>query len=398
VALTAGRDVDVEPVPAFLDEMARRVVPACDPAVVRAVFARASAGYAGPRDRDGQRVSIITPSGVPFEASVTGGAGRPSAALRYVAETATAMPFFGPRLAAQRAALDDLIGWLPAPAQAAADHLRAAVDVFFPDPPLVPARTRFATTFGIVHRSEVPDGIAALKLYGNLGPDASALGRLAERWPAFGPLCDPVVDLAFLSPHFATVEVDAAGRLGHKLYLRTRRANAAALAVLARRFGADVGDLRTLLGEAGVDDAAWRRPIFVCCEPGAGGDVASGADDRGPEMSVHLPGKALGLGPAAMAELADRLVAEGDGDHRDDADDRGGGGGGGGGRRALAAVRQAAGWAGGTWVTTVLGVGLRRGGGLGKVNVYVAPVAAPVGTATGEGTVPVTAQAAGRTS
>jgi hypothetical protein len=392
--------VHVEPVPAFLDEMARRVVPACDPAVVQAVFARASAGYAGPRGRDGQRVSIITPSGVPFEASVTAGAGRPSAALRYVTETATAMPFFGPRLAAQRAALDDLIGWLPAPGQAAADQLRAAVDVFFPDPPLVPARTRFAITFGIVHRAEVPAGIAALKVYGNLGPDGASLGRLAERWPAFGPLGDPVVDLAFLSPHFATVEVDAAGRLGHKLYLRTRRANAAALAVLARRFDADVGHLRTLLAEAGVGDAAWQRPIFVCCEPG------SGAGDDGPEMSVHLPGKALGLDPGAMAELAARLVAEGDGDG-DDGDEGGGGGsgGGGGGRRALAAVRAAAGRAGGTWVTTVLGVGLRRGGGLGKVNVYVAPVAAPAGpptasatspAATGDGTGPVTAASAGR--
>jgi hypothetical protein len=349
---------------------------------------------------------------VPFEASVTGGAGRPSAALRYVTETATAMPFFGPRLAAQRAALDDLIGWLPAPAQVAADQLRAAVDIFFPEPPLVPARTRFATTFGIVHRAEVPDGIAALKLYGNLAPDGEALGRLAARWPAFGALCDPVLDLAFLSPHFATVEVDAAGRLGHKLYLRTRRANAAAVAVLARRFGADVGDLRSLLGDAGVDDTVWRRPIFVCCEPGRR------ADGGAPELSVHLPGKALGLDPAAMAELAGRLVAEGDGAHHDGRDDDGGDvgdrgdggsggdvddggdGGSGGGRRTLAAVREAAGRAGGTWVTTVLGVGLWRGGGLGKVNVYVAPVAAPAGPVTapaaGDGAVAVTAASAAR--
>ncbi len=89
--------------------MARRLVPGCDREVVRAVFARASAGYTGPRGRDGLRVTAITPSGVPFEASVTGGGDRASAALRYVTETATGMPFFGPRLAAQRAALADLV-------------------------------------------------------------------------------------------------------------------------------------------------------------------------------------------------------------------------------------------------------------------------------------------------
>ena len=212
----------VESVPAFLDELAGRLVPGCDRAVVRAVFARASAGYAGPRGRDGLRVTAITPSGVPFEASVTGGAGRSPAALRYVTETATAMPFFGPRLVAQRAALDDLVGWLPPPARAAAGELCQATDVLFPDPSVVPARTRFATTFGVVHRDDVPDGLAGLKLYLNVravDPAAPAaddpVSRLGRRWPAVADLHDLVDDLVFLVPHFTTVEVDAAGRLGH---------------------------------------------------------------------------------------------------------------------------------------------------------------------------------------
>ncbi len=350
----------VESVPAFLDELAARLVPTCDRAVVQGVFARASAGYSGPRGRDGLRVTAITPSGVPFEASVTGGAGRSSAALRYVTETATAMPFFGPRLAAQRAALDDLVGWLPPPARNAAGGLRDAIDVVFPDPAAVPARTRFATTFGIVHRDDVPDGLAGLKLYLNVRAGEPAVtraddpvSRLVRRWPAVAGVQDLVGDLAFLVPHFATVEVDAAGRLGHKLYLRTRRANGAALAVVARRFGADLGPVADELRRAGVADDVWRRRLFVCCAtaPGAGG----GTD--GPELSVHLSGKALGLDPAGVAQLARGLVEQhGDTDALDALE-------------AAIARSDPGGWA-----TTVIGLGLADGGGVGKVNVYAAPI------------------------
>jgi hypothetical protein len=350
----------VESVPAFLDELAARLVPECDAAVVQAVFARASAGYTGPRGRDGLRVTAIAPSGVPFEASVTGGAGRSSAALRYVTETATGMPFFGPRLAAQRAALDDLIGWLPADARAAADELCTAIDVLFPDPGIVPARRRFATTFGIVHHAAVPDGIAGLKLYGNLrtgepetaaATAADALDRLAARWPAVGELRARLGDLVFLEPHFTTVEVDAAGRVRHKLYLRTHRTNAAGLAVAARRFGAELRPVVDELCRAGVADDVWRRPSFVC--------AATVPDGGGPgscELSVHLSAKALRLDGAGMARLARSLVER----HGDTA--------------ALDALDGAVAGAGGAdrWTTTVVGLGLAPGSGVGKVNVYTA--------------------------
>jgi len=367
----------VDAVPGFLDALAARLVPACDPAVVQAVFARASAGYTGPRGRDGLRVTAIAPSGEPFEASVTGGAGRSSAALRYVTETATGMPFFGPRLAAQRAALDDLVGWLPVAAREAAGELRAAVDVLFPDPAAVPARRRFATTFGIVHRAEVPDGIAGLKLYGNLRPGdpeavattaAEALARLVGRWPAFARLGDVVGDLAFLEPHFATIEVDAAGRLGHKLYLRARRANAAGLAVAARRVGAELAPVADALRQAGIDETVWRRRYFVCAavgdsagtgdSAGAGGGGGrgagrgGGADDVG--LSVHLSAKALRLDRADMARVARTLVSR----YGDPA--------------GLDALDGAVARAGGAarWATTVVGLGLAPGEGVGKVNVY----------------------------
>lgn len=351
----------VESVPAFLDELAARLVPGCDAAVVQAVFARASAGYAGPRGRDGLRVTAITPSGVPFEASVTGGAGRSPAALRYVTETATAMPFFGPRLAAQRAALDELVGWLPPPARAAAGELRAATDVLFPDPSVVPARTRFATTFGLVHRDDVPDGLAGLKLYLNVravdpaAPTADdPVSRLARRWPAVAHLHDLVDDLVFLVPHFTTVEVDAAGRLGHKLYLRTRRANGAALAVVARRFGADLGAVVDELRRAGAADDVWGRQLFVCCATGPG---AGGGPD-GAELSVHLPAKALGLDAPGTARLARGLVER----HGDT-----------GALDALDGAVERVDPEG--WATTVVGLGLAARGGVGKVNVYAAPTA-----------------------
>lgn len=353
----------METVTSFVDELAGRLVPGCDGSVVRAVLARASAGHAGPQGRDGRRVSAITPSGVPFEASVTAGPGRSARSLRYVTETATHLPFFGPRLAAQRAALDDLIGWLPAPARdTAGDHLPAVVDVLFPDVAAVRARTRFATTFGIVHRAETPDALAGLKLYGNVRADPDALARLRATSPAFAALLARVDGLRFVVPHFVSVEVDAAGRLGHKLYLRTHRADVAALALLARRFDAEATGLPGLLGSLGVGREVWQRPVFVCCEAGD----PDGADGAGPALSFHLPARALGLDRPTMAALARALVER----HGDDTD--------GSGLDALDALDAAAERAGGRWDTTVIGVGVPGAATAcagGKVNTYVAPAA-----------------------
>jgi hypothetical protein len=85
---------------AFLEALRPRLAPGCDAEVVEAVFRRASAGHGAARGRDGRRVSVLTPAGIPFEASVTGDEKGPAPALRYNTETATSMPFFGPRLAA----------------------------------------------------------------------------------------------------------------------------------------------------------------------------------------------------------------------------------------------------------------------------------------------------------
>jgi len=339
-----GPSALVEAVGAFLDELVPRIVPGCEAAAVRATFAVAAAGYTVPRTADGRRVSAITPSGVPFEASVTGGGGRAEPALRYVTEAATGMPFFGPRLAAQRRALDELAARLPAGAADAACELGCFVDTLFPDPPAVPARTRFATTFGLVHRADPPAAPSGLKVYGNLGLDPGALARLGDRWPDLAALAERVDGLPFLVPHFATAEAGGPGRLRHKLYLRTAtRANAATLSVVARRFDASAADLLDELAGCGATPAG-HRPVFLCCEVGPEDDAL---------LSVHLPARALDLGPEAMLALVRGLAARHHGT-----------------TASVDALTSAAARAGGTWTPTVVGIGLAPGGGLGKLNVY----------------------------
>lgn len=335
----------METVGDFLGELVRRLVPGVDAAAVRTTFGLAAAGYTTPRTDDGRRASAITPSGVPFEASVTGGGGHLDEALRYVTETATGMPFFGPRLAAQRLALDRLVDRLAPEARGGAGELGCFVDTLFPDPAAVPTRTRFATTFGLVHRPAAPGHLAGLKVYGNAGLDEGGLDRLATRWPAFGDLAGLVDGLPFLVPHFATAEAGSGGG-AHKLYFRTgRRTNAASLAVVARRFGASAAGLLDELAAAGATPE-WRTSVYLCCECRPGGD---------PGLSVHLPAKALGLDPGAMLALVRVLAARHHGTTR--------------GVDALAVAAEAA---GGPWEASVLGLGLAPGGGIGKVNVYLA--------------------------
>jgi hypothetical protein len=338
----------VETVTGFLDELARRLVPACDPAVVRAVFETASSGYQGSRARDGRRASVLTPSGVPFEASVTGGSGRTVAMLRYVTEVASAEPFFRPRLTAQRAALSRLVGWLPDAevAKRAEAELSCFVDTLFPDPGAVPARIRFATWFGIVHQPEVPSHLASLKLYGILFDGRKGLDRLATRWPGFSDLSDLVADLASLRPYMADLEIDAAGGQRYKLYLLST-VDGTPVDALARRVGADTAVMHAELARVGAAVRRWSR-VFICCE------AADGSD---PGLSVHVPAKALVLDPPGMATLARQLVESRHGD-----------------TAAVDALEgAAASGAGGRWDYTVAGIGLARGGGLGKLNVYYAP-------------------------
>lgn len=348
----------MEGVGGFLEALRSRLVPACDPEAVEAVFRRASAGHGSGRDRDGRRRSVLTPSGLPFEASVTGDARGPAPALRYNAETATAMPFFGPRLAAQLAAIDDLVRWLPPGADpaAAGAELRDFVATLFPDPGRVPARTRVATWFGVVHRPENPRHLDRLKVYGSLAADEGALARVAAARPPVRDLVRATEGHAWLAPHLAAVEVDRSGATTHKLYFRAGPADRAALSDLAGRFGADAsglaGDLDEWVGGTGAGTGPGHaRPLsFVCCQADPSGRRALG---------IYLSAKLLGLDGAAMAGLARRLAERLHGT-----------------TAGLDALADAAAASGGAWAYSMLGVGLPAEGAEGvapKLNAYLVP-------------------------
>lgn len=345
----------------FVDALTRRLVPACDPGVVGAVFATAAAGYTGPRARDGRRASALTPSGVPFEVNISVGDDRTTPALRYVTETAAGQAFFRPRLEAQMAALDRLVGWLPEAAASSSEHrddpapvrqeVQQFVDLLFPDPGAVPARTRFATFVGVVHQDDVPEGVAWLKVYGNLAGQEGALERLAGRWAAFGSLAGLVADRRRWAPAFAALEISAWGDRRFKLYCRPRVDDRSALDLLAARCGTDADGVLGTLTELGVTVGRWPK-VLVGCE------AAGATAGRAPRLAVYFPGKSLGCDPRGMADLVRRLTG------RDEAH-----------RRAdpwLDAVEAAArGTVGDGWEYPGVGVGLRPGGAAGKLNLYV---------------------------
>ncbi len=146
--------------------------------------------------------------------------------------------------------------------------------------------------------------MAGLKLYGNLTAEPGALDRLAAADDRIAALAAVVDGLPFLAPAFATREVDAAGRVGHKLYLRSATATGAALSVVARRCGGDAAALLADLDAGGVDvtrarDRGRWRCIVCVADPAGGGD---------PALSIHLTAKGLGLAPGPMAALA-RVLA-----------------------------------------------------------------------------------------
>jgi hypothetical protein len=347
-------------VPVFVEALRSALVPGCDPGVVGAVLGCASTQCGGQRGRDGRRASALTPGGVPFEASVTGRAGRSAAALRYVTEPGAGLPFFGPRLAVQRRVVADLVARAAREVRASGDALKAVHDVLFPDPGAVPARTRFASFVGVVHTPEHPSHLAGLKVYANLraADPAAAVARLGRRWPGFDDLDGLTRDLVPEggppTAQFAALEAGAGDGLRSKLYLRTRTAGPRGLAGVARRVGADPAALDAALADAGLGLDGWVRPVFACLSTRAegGGAVA---------LSVHVAARSADLDAAAMADVARRIT----GRHGDA-----------GGFAALTRAMAAAS-PGAAFEVTVVGVGLAAGGGVGKVNVYAAPAPEP---------------------
>ena len=324
---------------AFAEHLARELVPACDRAGVRSAVGAALAGAAERPGRSGRRASVLTRAGVPFEASVTGGPGGPAPALRYVADPASAAPFFGPRLAGQRRVVDDLVARLGEPAEAARCEAARFLDAVFPDPAGVPARSRAAAFVGVVHDPVVATRPAWLKVYGNLGGDRPALRRLSETWAPFGEVAALVRDLP-LAPRLAALGLGASGARRHKVYLRPRDGVPGALTTVLHHLGADPSGLLPEIGRPGGAAAVGRRS-YVACEPRAEGD---------PVVTLYVPATHLDAGRAT--ELAQACHGS---------------------TAALDMVAAAAGASGRAWDLTAVGLGGPAGAPPASLTLYVAP-------------------------
>jgi hypothetical protein len=327
----------------FLVELAERLAVACDPAPIHAMLERACGGQLDSRRSDGRRASTLTTSGIPFEASVSGGCGQLAPALRYVTETATQETEFASRVSAQLAAIPDLVAWLPNGDESVSDMLRSFVATLYPDPAEIPARHRFATWLGVVHHAAAPNRAARLKVYGNLKLVPGALHRLCELWPGFVGLVSVPDGEKLIKPVGAAIEVDALGNVNHKVYLRARPHDVGVPMKLVRYFGDAAWEVLSELVRCGVDAAELHEHDFmVCCARGTGA----------PEFGLYLA-------PRQDDELT-RLVRELASRHH-------------GTTHGVDALSRAADACGATWRYSLVGMGFSADRGIDKLNVYGIP-------------------------
>jgi len=248
----------------FLGDLVGRLTPECAPTTVRSVMEHACGGLLAERRPDGLRASTLTLSGLPFEASVSGGRGQFTPAIRYITENSTQEAEFSSRVAAQLAAVRDLVTWLPDGDCAVVDSLQSFVATLYPTPEKI-APYRSAAWFGIVHHPAAPHHISRLTIYGNPNVVPGTLNRLNTTWPMFAGLaCAPdpesLIQLAGVA-----IEVDAHGDVKHKIYMRIRRNHVAAPMKLTRYFGDLAWEALSELVRCGVDAATLHQHDFLVC-------------------------------------------------------------------------------------------------------------------------------------
>ncbi|WP_327148012.1 hypothetical protein [Nocardia sp. NBC_01329] len=258
----------------FLVDVVGRLSPDSDPAPIRAMVGRACGGQLKARAPDGRRACGLTASGVPFEASVSGGRGNLTPAIRYTTETATQETEFGTRVAAQRDAIRDLVAWLPGGGQTVTDMLWSFISALYPEPATLTGRYRSATWIGVVQDISAPHHAIRLKVYGFPHIVPGALTRLCSEWPGFAGLVSLPEDEKLFEQAFLALEVDADGGVHHKVYLRARRYDVAVPMLLIRYFGDPAWQLLSELVRCGADAAELHQHrYFVCCARGAGEPV-----------------------------------------------------------------------------------------------------------------------------
>ncbi|MFB8005991.1 hypothetical protein [Nocardia sp. NPDC056000] len=314
------------------------------PESIRAILDRVCGGQLSGRAADGFPTSTLSVTGIPFEASVTGGHGRVTPALRYVVETGTRHADFELRLGAQLAAIDALAGSMPNNAVAVTTTLRSFVTALYPNPAEVSARHGFATWLGVAHHLGGADGALGLKLYGSLLTAPGALPRLCAAFPEFAESISVPARDGFVEPYFAAIEIDKHGVRTHKIYLRARYGDIATPMKVVSHFGNPAWEVLSEVVRCGADAATLHQfPIVICC--GRRGDV--------PIFALHLGPHRGGDLTALVHELAAR--------HH-------------GSTRAVDALTSAAASIGAGWRYSVVGLSCSAGDGIDKLNVYGTPI------------------------
>ncbi|NKY48095.1 hypothetical protein [Nocardia cerradoensis] len=328
----------------FLVDVAERIGTGCTPESVRSVLLRACGGRLDTRTPGGRRSSGITVSGLPFEASVTGGRGRSARLLRYITETTTWEPEFAVRLEAYLAAIAELAFRLPDGNDEMIGLLHSFVTTVYPDPAAIEAGRRPAMWLGIVHHPAEPDRLAGLKVYCSPAGRVDAVEAVSRRWSGFEGLCPiPVNDDLFRNAGLA-IEVDACAHLTYKLYVRARFRDVAVPMKLVRYFGDSAWETLSEFTRCGVDAAHLHDfSYFVCC---------TRHGDEDPSYTVSLATRRSDDINTLVRELAVR--------HH-------------GGTRAIDAMDHAARACGATWRCSALALGFSPEHGIDKLNVYGTP-------------------------
>ncbi|MEV6072961.1 hypothetical protein AB0L82_40995 [Nocardia sp. NPDC052001] len=314
------------------------------PEPMRAILRSACGGRLTGRAADGFPTSTLSVTGIPFEASVTGGRGRVHPVLRYVVEAGTQHPDFGSRLTAQVAAIDAVTAAIPNIVAAEAAGLRSFVTALYPNPAAVGTRHGFATWLGIAHHGDGPESRVGVKLYGSLLAVPDGLLRLRATFPEFAEsILVPARD-AFVEPYFAAIEIDSNGGFAHKVYFRARYDDAATPMKLVRHFGDPAWEVLSEVVRCGADAATLHQfPIVICT--GRRGDE--------PIFALHL-------GPHRGGDLTPLVHALAVRHH--------------GGTAALDALTSASESVGASWRYSVVGLGCSPDGGIRNVNVYGTPI------------------------
>ncbi|GAA5043404.1 hypothetical protein [Nocardia callitridis] len=330
----------------FLADLSERMMPGADSTRARAVLDRACGGQLAARAKDGRPASALTVSGIPLEASVSGGSGQFTPAVRYATEAGTQELDSSVRFAEYHAAIRDLTAWLPERVDptGAAEMLSSFVATLLPDPTKLAARHRSAACLGIVHHALDPGHLARLKVYG-LFIDPGATDRVRAAWPSFAPLGGVPDNETMIRPLGAALELDARGELTHKVYLRVRHNDPAAPMKLVRHFGDAAWEVLAELDRCGVDTATLHRhTLFVCCAR-RGSAPAS--------FALYVGARGQENFPDSITELATR--------HH-------------GGTDAVDTLTLAAESAGAQWHWGGFGIGFAPTRGVDKFGVYGTPV------------------------